>query len=248
LIEPVITAWKDRHRSVSGHQGVYTMREIVNAILYQGRTGCQWASLPHDLPQKSATSRSGAGRGRGGPRPPGAPGTRSSGWAEGTGRGSPGRPASTRGGYFFREGVPCLPSRRRVAARMPSASDRASARTVGGPLGRPRSARSPGGVPATRSVGRRPLAAPPGQVVGGSRTPAVTPGPGRAHACARGSFYLRRCLAHLPAPVIPPGEGPSPLRGQIPGLESSLVGQMPHRWSTSEDRSRQRPPFLEVHP
>lgn len=31
------------------------MREIVNAILYQGRTGCQWAYLPHDLPQKSAT-------------------------------------------------------------------------------------------------------------------------------------------------------------------------------------------------
>jgi transposase len=55
LIEPVITAWKDRHRSVSGHQGAYEMREIVNAILYQGRTGCQWAYLPHDLPQKSAT-------------------------------------------------------------------------------------------------------------------------------------------------------------------------------------------------
>ncbi|MER7512133.1 IS5 family transposase [Streptomyces lavendulae] len=55
LIEPVITAWKDRHRSVSGHQGAYHMREIVNAILYQGRTGCQWAYLPHDLPPKSAT-------------------------------------------------------------------------------------------------------------------------------------------------------------------------------------------------
>ncbi|MER5228341.1 IS5 family transposase [Streptomyces flaveus] len=55
LIEPVITAWKDRHRSVSGHQGAYAMREIVNAILYQGRTGCQWAYLPHDLPPKSAT-------------------------------------------------------------------------------------------------------------------------------------------------------------------------------------------------
>ena len=55
LIEPVITAWKNRHRSVSGHQGAYDMREIVNSILYQGRTGCQWAYLPHDLPQKSAT-------------------------------------------------------------------------------------------------------------------------------------------------------------------------------------------------
>ncbi|MEV2184114.1 IS5 family transposase, partial [Streptomyces sp. NPDC047966] len=55
LIEPVITVWKDRHRSVSGHQGAYEMREIVNAILYQGRTGCQWLYLPHDLPPKSAT-------------------------------------------------------------------------------------------------------------------------------------------------------------------------------------------------
>lgn len=55
LIEPVITAWKDRHRSVSGHQGAYAMREIINAILYQSRTGCQWAYLPHDLPPKSAT-------------------------------------------------------------------------------------------------------------------------------------------------------------------------------------------------
>lgn len=51
----MITAWKDRHRSVSGHRGAYEMREIVNAILYQGRTGCQWLYLPHDLPPKSAT-------------------------------------------------------------------------------------------------------------------------------------------------------------------------------------------------
>ena len=63
LIEPVITAWKAAHQSVSGHQGGYEMREIVNAILYQGRTGCQWEYLPHDLPPRSAaytTSRSGA--------------------------------------------------------------------------------------------------------------------------------------------------------------------------------------------
>jgi transposase len=55
LIEPVITAWKAAHPSVSGHQGRYEMREIVNAILYQNRTGCQWDYLPHDLPPKSAT-------------------------------------------------------------------------------------------------------------------------------------------------------------------------------------------------
>ncbi|MGW0702303.1 IS5 family transposase [Streptomyces sp. NPDC002867] len=54
LIRPVITAWKARHPSVSGHTGQYEMREIVNAILYQARTGCQWRYLPHDLPPKSA--------------------------------------------------------------------------------------------------------------------------------------------------------------------------------------------------
>ena len=46
LIEPVLTAWKARHPSASGHQGGYELREIVNAILYQSRTGCQWEYLP----------------------------------------------------------------------------------------------------------------------------------------------------------------------------------------------------------
>lgn len=54
LIEPVISAWKAAHPSVSGHQGAYDMREIINAILYQNRTGCQWDFLPHDLPPRSA--------------------------------------------------------------------------------------------------------------------------------------------------------------------------------------------------
>ncbi|TDD96812.1 IS5 family transposase [Actinomadura rubrisoli] len=54
LLEPIITAWKARHRSVSGHQGRYVMREIINAILYQERTGCQWRYLPHDLPAHTA--------------------------------------------------------------------------------------------------------------------------------------------------------------------------------------------------
>jgi len=31
---------------VSGHRGRYELREIVNAIFYQNRTGCQWAYLP----------------------------------------------------------------------------------------------------------------------------------------------------------------------------------------------------------
>lgn len=54
LVEPVVTAWKAAHPSVSGHQGRYAMREIVNAILYQNRSGCQWGLLPHDLPPAGA--------------------------------------------------------------------------------------------------------------------------------------------------------------------------------------------------
>lgn len=54
LIRPVITAWKGQHRSVSGHEGRYEMREIVNAILYQARVGCQWRYLPHDFPPYTA--------------------------------------------------------------------------------------------------------------------------------------------------------------------------------------------------
>ena len=49
LIRPVIGSWKGRHPSVSGHEGGYDMREIVNAILYQARTGCQWRYVPKDL-------------------------------------------------------------------------------------------------------------------------------------------------------------------------------------------------------
>ena len=54
VIEPLITAWKAKHPSVSGHQGRYEIREIVNALRYQNRTGCQWQLLPHDLPPTGA--------------------------------------------------------------------------------------------------------------------------------------------------------------------------------------------------
>lgn len=54
LIRPVVTAWKGQHRSVSGHEGRYEMREIVNAILYQARAGCQWRYLPHGFPPYTA--------------------------------------------------------------------------------------------------------------------------------------------------------------------------------------------------
>jgi transposase len=54
VVGPFLQAWKAKHPSPSGQQGRYELREIVNAIFYQNRTGCQWAYLPHDLPPKSA--------------------------------------------------------------------------------------------------------------------------------------------------------------------------------------------------
>jgi transposase len=45
VIEPLIAAWKARHPSVSGHQGRHEIREIVNALRYQNRTGCHSHNL-----------------------------------------------------------------------------------------------------------------------------------------------------------------------------------------------------------
>jgi len=36
-----------------GRERAVDLREIVNALLYLNRTGCQWNLLPHDLPPKS---------------------------------------------------------------------------------------------------------------------------------------------------------------------------------------------------
>ncbi len=55
LIGPFLDAWRAKRVSVAGRVGDQDLREIVNAILYQNRTGCQWAYLPHDLPQKPVT-------------------------------------------------------------------------------------------------------------------------------------------------------------------------------------------------
>lgn len=55
LIGPVLDAWRAKRVSVAGQHGRQDLREVVNAILYQNRTGCQWAYLPHDLPQKPVT-------------------------------------------------------------------------------------------------------------------------------------------------------------------------------------------------
>lgn len=49
LIEPLIP--RPRH---GGRPRKVDMREVVNAILYITRSGCQWDMLPHDLPSKSS--------------------------------------------------------------------------------------------------------------------------------------------------------------------------------------------------
>jgi transposase len=52
----MIMAWKQERvaRSATGDPGSCDLREVVNAIFYQNRTGCQWRYLPHDLPAWSA--------------------------------------------------------------------------------------------------------------------------------------------------------------------------------------------------
>ena len=45
ILEPLVPIVKS-----GGRPAEYTRREIVNAILYVSRTGCQWRLLPHDFP------------------------------------------------------------------------------------------------------------------------------------------------------------------------------------------------------
>jgi putative transposase len=51
LVEPIILAYEDRVRP--GPERTVDLREVTNTLLYQNRTGCQWAFLPHDLSPKS---------------------------------------------------------------------------------------------------------------------------------------------------------------------------------------------------
>jgi putative transposase len=51
LLEPLVLAFEDRVRP--GPVREVDLREVVNTLLYQNRTGCQWALLPHDLLPKS---------------------------------------------------------------------------------------------------------------------------------------------------------------------------------------------------
>ena len=45
FLDPLVPAIKP-----GGRPATHDRREIVNAILYVLRTGCQWRALPHDLP------------------------------------------------------------------------------------------------------------------------------------------------------------------------------------------------------
>jgi putative transposase len=47
VLEPLIPV------SALGRPRDVEMREVLNAIFYQARSGCQWDMLPHDLPPKS---------------------------------------------------------------------------------------------------------------------------------------------------------------------------------------------------
>jgi putative transposase len=45
ILEPLIPPAKP-----GGHPRTTDMREVLNAILYLDRTGCQWRALPHEFP------------------------------------------------------------------------------------------------------------------------------------------------------------------------------------------------------
>src|SRR5687768_14109982 len=47
LLEPLIPV------PTVGRPRINDMREVLNAILYLNRSGCQWDMLPHDLPARS---------------------------------------------------------------------------------------------------------------------------------------------------------------------------------------------------
>lgn len=48
LIEPLLP------KETRGREPIHPRREMLNALLYMARTGCQWRMLPHDLPPREA--------------------------------------------------------------------------------------------------------------------------------------------------------------------------------------------------
>ena len=60
LIEPFLTAWKQERvaRSATGDPGSCDLREIVNALLYQNRTGCQWRLFGRGMKSSGSSASS----------------------------------------------------------------------------------------------------------------------------------------------------------------------------------------------
>lgn len=56
LIQDLVPALKSNN-TTGGRPPKYQRREIMNAILYVTRTGCQWRLLPHDLPHWSTVHK-----------------------------------------------------------------------------------------------------------------------------------------------------------------------------------------------
>jgi putative transposase len=54
LIEPILLEREAALRYLGGRKRRYDLRQIVNALLYLSRTGCQWRYLPHDFPKWQA--------------------------------------------------------------------------------------------------------------------------------------------------------------------------------------------------
>ncbi len=51
IVEPLILV------HTGGRPRTNDMREVVNAIFYRNRSGCQWDMLPHDRPARSTIHR-----------------------------------------------------------------------------------------------------------------------------------------------------------------------------------------------
>lgn len=51
VLEPLLLTFENRVRP--GPKREVDLREVINTLRYQNRTGCQWAFLPHDLLPKS---------------------------------------------------------------------------------------------------------------------------------------------------------------------------------------------------
>ncbi len=50
LIAPIVTYQSDEDRYNGGRPRTVDLRRIVDGLLYQARTGCQWRLLPTDFP------------------------------------------------------------------------------------------------------------------------------------------------------------------------------------------------------